>query len=176
MILCWATCQYYSLQLRHRYSDGSPPAQALLTVLAMDWSCCFGSTQGDESYFGGLFCVGHRSITLRWLFFKGADFTGMVNQKLYSQHGRTEQYLRPGKIGPHEQPVMACTWWGYCLCRACLLWGCCFVDFSVNFAAVAGRASKGVTILPSRGPVGEGDGKFIWRKNAERTCHAQAAL
>ncbi len=35
----------------------------------------FGATQGDESYFGGLFCVGHRSITLRWLYFKGADFT-----------------------------------------------------------------------------------------------------
>jgi hypothetical protein len=44
----------------------------------------FWATQGDESYFGGLFCVGHRSIALRWLSYKGADFTGMVNQKLYN--------------------------------------------------------------------------------------------
>ncbi|MND87656.1 hypothetical protein D3C80_796630 [compost metagenome] len=56
----------------------------------------FGATQGDESYFGGLFCVGHRSITLRWLLFKGADFTGMANQKLYNRGCQAEQYLRSG--------------------------------------------------------------------------------
>lgn len=59
----------------------------------------FGATQGDESYFGGLFCVGHRSITLRWLLFKGADFTGMANQKLYSRHVGSEQSLCPGTRG-----------------------------------------------------------------------------
>ena len=66
----------------------------------------FGATQGDESYFGGLFCVGHRSITLRWLSYKGADFTGMANQKLYSQHGRTEQYLWRRQIPLHSTQVL----------------------------------------------------------------------
>ena len=68
----------------------------------------FGATQGDESYFGGLFCVGHRSITLRWLLFKGADFTGMANQKLYNRGCQAEQYLRsgPSAIGRQGEPCM----------------------------------------------------------------------
>jgi len=42
----------------------------------------------------------------------------MVNQKLYSQHGRTEQYLGAVMIGPLHKPVMAHPWWGYCLISA----------------------------------------------------------